>query len=82
MEISFVFQSVENPVSHDDLIGLDGVFSFVEVWPVESLRFLFSHAAVCKDPFSLLEINNKEDTMCRTLYYLYYLHGKEANAHL
>lgn len=51
MEISFVFQSVENPVSHDDLIGLDGVFSFVEVWSVESLRFLFSHAAVCKDPF-------------------------------
>ena len=27
----------------------------------------------------LLDINNKEDTMCRTSHYLYYRQGKEAN---
>lgn len=46
----FVFQSDKNPVSHDELIVLDGVYSFIEAWSTKSLRFLFSHE-VCKDPF-------------------------------
>lgn len=78
MEIGLFFSLMTVQFSHDELIVLDGESSFVEAWSLESLRLFFTCSVQGSFQIGDLWRSTTKKKLCKKLYYLYYIQGKEA----